>query len=1141
MGTCSACGEVGREGARFCDSCGRVLPPPDGPRKERKFAALLFADVVGSTSLGEQHDPEIVEELIGRTLERLSQKVAAYGGVVEGHMGDGLLAVFGIPVAHEDDCERAVRAALEMHATVSELNRQPALQHRPDLSIRIGIEAGEVLVGDPDVGGRSRVLTGDAINLAARLQTAAPPGGVVVGPAAKAATDHAVTYEGLEPLVLKGKARPVEAWLAQTIKARMRGERAPLAFGPALVGREREMEILERTLERTEAEGRPALITILGNAGVGKSRLAWELRRYVDEAERTFYWRLGRSQAYGAAPYSAMADVMKAHCEILDDDPPDAVAAKVDRAVRDLFGSNEVTAEVLELMGSEGVEPLSRERLFDAWRRFLERLSARYPLVLVLEDIQWADDGLLDLIEHLADWALGPIFILTLARPELLERRSTWGGGRRNYAAIYLDPMPRAQIEELVARLLDDAVLEEIGRVIASRSEGNPLFAEEIVRMLIDRGTLVKEGDAWTSTGPIDAPAIPRSIHSLISARLDTLTPEEKATLQDAAVVGRHFWLGALSALDGRGSDHLGVIGRLRLKEMVIPREPPRLSGELEFSFKHALIRDVAYESLARRDRARKHSQVAAWARALGAEASERNVELIATHYDLALRDLEALDDEGAARRELEREVFRWALQAGQRAYHLWLHREAARWYRRAIDLFERAGTPEETKAQVLDAYALATLGTETYEEAARSHEAALAAYEGLGSAADAGRVEARLAQIAFESSRDDVIPRIERALERLEPLGTSAALASVLHVLGWYHWRRGNYDIAEPPLRRATTIARDIDEQVVLGQALQTLGVMLVDRGEWSEGLRLMEDSYEVARKAGNLDLLLRACHNLPNVLAHYAPGYDEVRAQTGMERASQILAEGLELARRAGNRRWESGILGITAWTLKNAGELEAARRSAEESLASARAIGSDSLIGEHLLDVALIEIDRGSPERAERPFVEASDILAKHPEPGNSVWVAVAGAAIERGKGNDEAAVAILLQTLDELGENLPVYGGEWLVHDAIRALRDTGRVDEAHNLLAKKEHLFKGRPISEAALAWSAGLILSERDRAIERLREAAEAFDSYGWRVSRARCLIDLGDRIGSDDPDGAALVRQGRALLAECGVVGGTR
>ena len=554
MTVCPSCGTENPDGAKFCNACATPLEPERAGRKERKFATALFADLVGSTTLAEREDPEVVQSIVGRTFDRLSEEIARYEGLLEKFMGDAVLAVFGVPRAHEDDAERAVRAALEMGAVLSELNRGFAAEGKPTLEMRIGIEAGEVLVDlERASGPRDRMLTGDAVNTAARLQTSAEPGRVVVGPAVYASTKDVIDFRELEPLALKGKAEPVPAWEALRIKARTRGERPHLGLESRLVGRDEELAVMKQTLRRVESEGRPALVTVIGPAGVGKSRLVSELERFAEGLPQIVYWRRGRCLAYGNTSYSALADAIKAQCEIFEDDTAEVAAKKADAAVRELFGDEEVAPQIRALVGAGDTRGMSREDLFEAWRRFLERMAARYPLVLVLDDLHWADDGLLDFVDHVADWAQGPILIVATARPELFETRPTWGGGKRNADVDLPRPAVRGRGRGHARGPRPRPPRTDLKRTIVERSEGNPLYVEEIVRKLIDDGVLrATDASRWEVARPIEEIELPRSIHGLIATRLDGLPEDEKAVLQDAAVVGRVFWLGAVAELTGR-------------------------------------------------------------------------------------------------------------------------------------------------------------------------------------------------------------------------------------------------------------------------------------------------------------------------------------------------------------------------------------------------------------------------------------------------------------------------------------------------------------------------------------------------------------------------------------------------------------
>jgi class 3 adenylate cyclase len=791
MRNCPSCDGENPENAKFCLHCGAALEEASAPtRMERKFATALFADLVGSTTLAEQQDPEIVQSVVGRTFDRLSHEIERYGGHLEKFMGDAVLAVFGIPKAHEDDPERAVRAALEMLAVLSELNRGFATEGKPQLAMRIGIEAGEVLVDlERATGARDRMLTGDAVNTAARLQTAAEPGHIVVGPSVYAAVRDVIELAELPPLTLKGKSEPVPAWDARAVTAKKRGERPALGLQARLIGRDEEMTVLKQTLHRVETEGRPALITLIGPAGVGKSRLLRELSVHVGGLPETFYWRTGRCMAYGNTSYSALADAIKAQCEILEDDPAEVAFEKATHAVEELFGDRELVPQLATLVASADPSH-SREELFEAWRRFLERMAARYPLVVVLEDIHWADDGLLDFIDHVADWAQGPIVLVTLSRPDLLERRPTWAGGKRNAVSIYLDPLTPDEDAAMIDDLLPGHISDELRKMIVDRSEGNPLYTEEIVRMLIDRGVIrATQASRWEVASVVADVDVPRSIQGLIATRLDGLPDDEKSLLQDASVIGRTFWLGSLASLAGLSP---GVtreaLGRLRVKELIVPNEPSSFRDESEFSFRHALLRDGAYDSLPKSLRAAKHEAVATWAAERAGDRVDEIAELIATHLLEGLRYREDLGETGPERDAAAREALRWARAAGDRATALWLPVEAERWYASAYDLARSTGAgPDELmslqRARILGGYLI--LGANALEPVV---DDLLGLARASGDRVSEGYALTRRAETRFEHGGDDdaMWADLEAAIAALEPAGETPELADALRGAAW-------------------------------------------------------------------------------------------------------------------------------------------------------------------------------------------------------------------------------------------------------------------------------------------------------------------------------------------------------------------
>ncbi len=1123
---CPSCGAGNPEGARFCNACGSALAQPEPRRKERKYATALFADLVGSTALAEREDPEVVQAVVGGAFDRLAEEISRYEGLLEKYMGDAVLAVFGVPRAHEDDAERAVRAALEMHAVLSELNRGFAAEGKPTLAMRIGIEAGEVLVDVERASGpRDRMLTGDAVNTAARLQTAADPGQIVVGPGVYASTKEVIEYRELAPLALKGKAEPVPAWRALRIKARTRGERPRLGLEARLVGRDEELAVLKQTLRRVETEGRPAFVTVVGPAGVGKSRLVAELEHYVEGLPQIVYWRRGRCLAYGNTSYSAFADAIKAQCEIFEDDAAEVAAKKADSAVRELFGDEGVGPQIRALVGAGEPRGLSREDLFEAWRRFLERLAARYPLVVVLDDLQWADEGLLDFVEHVADWAQGPIMLVATARAELFETRPTWGGGKRNAASIYLDPLTEAEGEAMLDDLLPGPLSPQLKHTIVERSEGNPLYVEEIVRKLIDDGVLrATEASRWEVALPVEDVELPRSVQGLIAARLDGLPEDEKVVLQDAAVVGRVFWVGAVADLTGRGVGEVrDAVGRLRVKELVVPHDPSSFSDEHEFSFRHNLIRDGAYESLPKTLRADKHAGVARWAEQRAGDRADEIAELIATHLLEALRYLEELGETGERRDELRRSVLRWTAAAGERASAMWQRAQATRWFREAERLADELDVPASERVELIRAHVVASWDADPLDEGLRILGRALDAYEEIGDRVGLGWVRARLIVPLLMKARDEEAETSGRtAVDILEQLGESEELADALHRLGWYLWRRGRNDEAEPLLRQAVAMADRVHSPQVHAESTQTLAVCLVQMGRTAEGTEVIEEAYRLARDVGEFSNLMRCYNNLPSLLADYVSDF---------ARAEAVLREGLELAQRAGARQhegWLTGSVGDVAFDLGRLQESEQLQRQAIELALEG---GDEPLRGMRMTGLAFVLLYRGRLEEAQELLRAATPILEANPEPQSWLYVPLLQGTLLLVRRNPEGAAERYAETVEQLrGFNVETEPVAFV--DLVRSLLRAGRAAEGEAYRDLSEH---GRsPAAKASAKLVEGLLAKDPAEALRLLSEGTGTLERLGKRIDAARAMVDLGRAMTRAGQDPGPTLERAREILLEC-------
>jgi class 3 adenylate cyclase len=620
--TCTRCGESNADTARFCSACGAALGERSAPVEERRIVSVVFVDLVGFTQRSEQLDPEDVRAFLVPYYEHVRSELEAHGGRVEKFIGDAVMGVFGAPVAYGDDHERAVRAALAVQEWAT----------ADGLEVRVAVNTGEAIV---ELEARAEqgeaMIAGDVVNTAARLQTAAPVGGVLVGHETYAATRSSIEYRPAPPVAAKGKAEPVRAWLA--LRATSPAGERPQTEVP-IVGRERELELLRRVWDDVSAQRRPALVTVFGPSGIGKSRLALELAQHVSSLGGLGL--RGRSTPYGASsPYSAFAQHVKQVAQIFDNDELDEARRKLRAAVSDLVdGLEEAEAHaehLAMLVGLEGSgEATDRETLFFSARVLVESLAARTPTMLLFEDIHWADASLLDLIEMLAARVRDvPLLLVALARPELLTERPTWGGGLPAYTALQLDRLSEGDAQDLAELLLGRAgASPDQADAVARTAEGNPLFIEELAASVVERST-------------VDA-GLPTSVRAIVAARLDALPPTERAVLVDAAVVGRVFWRGALATISP-DVDLAGALGTLEERDFVRREAVSRITGEQQFAFKHAVIREVAYGRLPRAARRERHAVVAEFLQERTRAGGQAN-EAIADHWQQAGEPERAVD-----------------------------------------------------------------------------------------------------------------------------------------------------------------------------------------------------------------------------------------------------------------------------------------------------------------------------------------------------------------------------------------------------------------------------------------------------------------------------------------------------------------
>jgi class 3 adenylate cyclase len=1008
MPVCSRCGEDNPARFRFCGVCGATLAASTGSREERKRVSVLFCDLVGFTSRSERLDVEDVRGLLAPYYQRLRTDLQRFGGTVEKFIGDAVMALFGAPTAHEDDPERAVRAALAIQSAIAELNEaDPGL----DLHVRVGVTTGEALVAlDARPVEGEGMASGDVVNTAARLQAAAPVDGILVDATTFRATDRQITYQPAEPVDAKGKTDPVAVWLVLGPRAGfgVDVDQAPVA---ALVGRERERGLLADELARTRAEQAPQLVTLVGVPGIGKSRLVWELSELVEADRELVTWRQGRCLPYGEGmALGALGEIVKAQAGILDTDPTEQAAAKLEQAVAGLIGEESEAAWVLKhlasLVGLAGGLELGGDRrveAFAAWRRFLEALAERGPAVLVVEDLHWADELLLDFLDHLVDWAADvPLLIMATARPGLLACRPGWGGGKANSAVVSLAPLSEADTALLVGGLLGQAVLPaEVQTALLARAGGNPLYAEEYVRMLADRGYLNKVGGTWRLEQGEDLP-LPESVQGIIAARLDALAPEEKALLQDAAVLGKVGWLGALAALaDSQPHVLEERLRGLEGKEFLRRERRSQVAGERQYAFRHILVCDVAYSQLPRAARADRHRRAAQWLEALAPDRAEDRAELLAHHWQAALQYATAAGRDTTGLAVPARLALR---DAGDRALSLNAFAAAARWYQAALELWP-ANDPERPRLllRLGEARSWAeNTGNELLEEA---RDALL----GQGDREPAAEAELLLAGLQMSQGQGKKgLEHDRRAVALLEDAEPSSTKARALHGLSNRLWVRGHLQEAVQVGRQALAMAEALGLDELRARTLNTIGsarVLSGDRG----GLANLERSVTLAAQA-----------NSPYTPPHYGNLANTVIALGDLTRGFELQASGREAAERFGltrNLRWFRAERTFQDYWQ---GHWDAALDGADQFLAETAAGSPHFMEGTCRLVRGLIRLARGELPGALADAASAIELAGQMGDPDALLPALAFHARALLANGRLERAGAQADQLLAELAE-------------------------------------------------------------------------------------------------------------------------
>jgi len=947
MTVCASCGRENREGRKFCVGCGKSLavalacpncgapyepdesfcgecgtalaataapaaPVVGAPAAEvvaeRRLVSVLFADLVGFTSLSESRDPEEVRELLSRYFDTCRRLIELYGGVVEKFIGDAVMAVWGTPVATEDDAERAVRTALDLVAAVEALGQEAGLE---GLRARAGVMTGEAAVNLAAVG--EGMVAGDLVNTASRVQTAAEVGSVFVGEGTRRASERTVVYESAGTFELKGKEGETPLWRAQRVVSGRGGSLKSEGLEAPFVGRDRELRQIKDLFHVAAEEGRAQLVSVTGIAGIGKSRLAWEFYKYFDGIAQTVYWHRGRCLAYGeGVTYWALADMVRMRCGIAEDEPQEDALKKLEAALDEhLLDPEErrfVEPRVAQLLALGDGAAHERQDLFAAWRLFFERLADTYPTVLAFEDMQWADSSLLDFVEYLLEWSREkPLFVVTLARPELLEKQETWGAGQRNFTSIYLEPLSEQAMHELLLGLVPGLPATLRDQILA-RAEGVPLYAVETVRMLLDRGLLVQEGSSYQLAGEVGTLEVPETLHALISARLDGLAPDERRLLGDAAVLGKTFAPQALAALSGLDGDRLDELltGMVR-REVLGLQSDPRSPEQGQYTFLQDLLRHVAYETLPKRERREKHL---AAAEHLSASLGEDEVaEVVASH----LVDAYQLDPDAADSQALRRQAHDALLQAGERARSLGASIQSQRYYERAAEL---APDSRERAAALLRAGEMALAAGETAQSTALFQQS-IDLHEANGDTHGAARGSGWLALSEQRMGRiESAIARMEQAYAVIGDDEPDADLGFLLLRLGQAYFFSGDLERAADFIERALDIGEDLQlvEQLVRGWSAKA---MIISLRHPEEARGLFQLALETSVRIESLSNAAVTAINLSD-LALQRDRYEE---------SLSYLEQAIELARRIGTRPNEWFALSEMTYALTMLGRWEEA----------------------------------------------------------------------------------------------------------------------------------------------------------------------------------------------------------------------
>ena len=1128
---CPSCGARHEAGQKFCDECGASLAAASAPTSgaaaspsaggapasvsERRLVSVLFADLVGFTSLSEHRDPEAVRELLSVYFDRCRSLIARYGGTVEKFIGDAVMAVWGSPVAREDDPERAVRAALGLTAMVAALGAEADM---PELRVRAGVLTGSAAV---EIGAEGEgMVIGDSVNTASRLQSVAAPGTVLVDDVTRRASEAAIAYDDAGTHQVKGREAPVHAWTALRVVAGAGGSKRTAGLEAPLVARNRELALIIESFEASEREGRARMITVVGDAGSGKSRLLWEFEKYTDGIERTVRWHSGRCLSYGeGVGYWALAEMIRARAGIVEEEDSATAREKLRAAVEEHVGDERerrlVEPRLAHLLGLEQRTAADRGDLFSGWRLFFERLAEKQPVVLAFEDLQWADSGLLDFIDYLLEWSAElPLFILALGRHELLDARPDWT------ASITLEPLGDEAMGELLAGLVPGLPDELVVKILA-RAEGTPLYAVETVRMLLDRGLLAQEGNRYVVTGEVGELEVPETLHALAAARLDGLTGAERSVLQDASVYGTSFTPAGVAALGDRSEDEVRRILQELVAKQIVAFNDDRLSAERgQFYFLQGLLRTTAYGTLSRRDRKSRHLAVARHLQEAWRDEAPELAEVLAAHF------LDAADAEpdAADAPQIRAMACETLADAGERALSLALGPEAQRAFERAAELAER----DSTRATLLDKAGRAADMNADYVAACERFERAVELFESLGDREAASRSLAGLAEaLRVDDRLDEALEVGRRAVAGLADgsADKAAALAELSRNLAFH----GDYAEALEAADAALAIAEPLQESRTIILAFGTLAlVRRRQQGRLEEGTALQRHALELALKHELTDQALRGYNNLADVSLQ----------QDRFAEAVAVAELGVTLAKERGSRRWEQ-LLSLNITTARVAmGEWNGLPELTDGGLL---ALSGITQIG-YLPALARVHAARGETGELEQILTLSSE----HAGSSNLEYAAgpaVASAITLRALGRDADALQTALPIATGPPEILNEDRGEAYVEAGLAALRlgDEATVKRLIAFVADMPPVMRS-PLLRAGAERFAGLLAKRQDdteTADEHLEAAIRALRGIDARFVLAQVLLEHAELLHADGRGEAAapLLSEATEIFTRLGAI----